>query len=254
MTPFGDYARYYDACYAGKDYGAECDFLEAALAAGGKRPEALLDLACGTGGHGLEMTRRGYRVSGVDRSPAMLGEYRSKAIREGVAVDLHEQDMRQLSLGREFDAAFCMFDALSYLTENADLAGSLRRIRSHVRPGGVLVFDFWHAAPLLRGHDPVRVREFPLPGGRGIRVTETSVDVARQVATVRIRVLAFEGDRLTADLSEDHPMRFFLPQEMAFILEATGWELLQLCPAFDLHRPVDADAWHLCAVARPALG
>jgi len=252
MPVFEKYAEYYDVYYAGKDYDGECNFIEAGLVRFGQRPQTILDLACGTGNHGLRLARRGYQICGVDLSAAMISQYKRKAEAQGSSVELHEQDLRHLELGRQFDAAICMFDAIDYLPVNADLTAFLRRVAAHVRPGGVFLFDFWHAAAILRGHEPVKVREFALEGGRLLRISTTTLDIAHQTANVEFRVLAFEKDCLVADFTEIHPMRYFLAQEMTFILEATGWHVHHLCPAFDLDGVVDADAWHLVAIASPA--
>ena len=144
-----------------------------------------------------------------------------------------------------------MFDAIDYLPDNTDLVAFLERVRAHVRPGGLFLFDFWHAAAILRGHDPIRVKEFPLDGGRLLRISTTTLDVGRQTANVEFRVLAFEQDRLVADFTEVHSMRYFLAQEMTFILQATGWQVRHLCPAFDLDGVVDANTWHMVAIATP---
>lgn len=252
MSLFVDYAHYYDVYYASKDYESECDFIEAAFARFGRRPHSLLDLACGTANHGLRLAKRGYKVCGIDRSPQMLARCSEKAQSLGLEIELHEQDMRRLNLERQFDSAICMFDAIDYLPDNSDLDSFLRCVRAQVKPAGLFVFDFWHAVPLLRGYDPVRVREFPLAGGRLLRISTTTLDIAQQVAKVEFRVLVFHGDHLTEEFSEVHPMRYFLPQEMRFILAATGWRVCHLCPTFDLDAPVDENAWHLAAIATPA--
>lgn len=248
---FEEYAKYYDIYYVDKDYDRECDFIEAAYDRFGQKPRTILDLACGTGNHGLRLAERGYQVCGVDFSEAMLSQYRKKAEARGISVELHQQDLRSLDLGRQFDAVVCMFDAVDYLPDNGDLAAALQRIAAHVRPQGLFVFDFWHAVPILQGHDPVRIREFPLDGGRLLRISATVLDIPRQIAKVEFRVLAFEGERLVSDFTEVHTMRYFLSQEMRFILEATGWKVSHLCPAFDLEGTVDANAWHLVAIATP---
>jgi SAM-dependent methyltransferase len=183
----------------------------------------------------------------------MLRQYERKAEAQGVAVELHQQDMRHLRLDRRFDAAICMFDAIDYLTENADLTAFLRAVRSHVRPGGLFLFDFWHAVPLLRGHDPVRVREFQTEQGRLVRISTTTLDLPRQLANVEFHVLAFEDDRLVAEFTETHPMRYFLPQEMVYIVESNGWRLLHLCPAFNLDACITDETWHLVVIATPGL-
>lgn len=253
MSVFAGYAQYYDRFYQGKDYAGECDFIEAAAERYSRRPGTVLDLACGTGNHGLLLAQRGYSVTGVDRSASMLVELRAKAKRLGISLSLHQQDLRNLRLEGCFDLAICMFDAVGYLTTNADLRSFFTPLVERIQPGGLLIFDFWHAQPMLRAHEPVRVREFPLPdGGRIVRTSTTTLFPERQMAEVCFHVQVFDGDRRVDELTEVHPVRYFLPQEVAFILEATGWRLLRMCPAFELDAPVSGEDWHLVAIATPA--
>jgi SAM-dependent methyltransferase len=251
MSVFDRYALYYDYHYTGKDYAAECDFIQQAAARYARTPETVLDLACGTGGHGLLLAERGLRVTGVDRSPQMLRVYRDKADERRLGVELCQQDLRSLELEGRFDLAVCMFDAVGYLTDNADLTAFFQPLPQYLAPNGLLVFDVWHAAPLLRAHDPVRVRELDWPGGRIVRISSTTIDPARQVADVSFHVMVLEGHKLVDEFTEVHPVRYFLPQEIAFILEATGWRVLQIAPAFQLDQPVQGDSWHLAILAEP---
>ena len=50
----------------------EVDFIEESLAVA--KGAMLLDLACGTGRHAIELTRRGYKVVGFDLSLPMLAK------------------------------------------------------------------------------------------------------------------------------------------------------------------------------------
>jgi len=56
----------------------------------------VLELACGPGRHALEFARRGYRVTGVDRTARYLETAREKAGEEGLDVEWVEADMRTL--------------------------------------------------------------------------------------------------------------------------------------------------------------
>jgi SAM-dependent methyltransferase len=49
---------------------------------------AVLDLCCGIGRHSLELARRGFRVTGVDRTRAYLDLAAAAAEREGLHVEL----------------------------------------------------------------------------------------------------------------------------------------------------------------------
>ena len=62
----------------------EVDFLEKVL----RLPAgaSIVDLACGGGRHCLELSGRGYRLTGVDISPEFLAVARAAAAERGLAV------------------------------------------------------------------------------------------------------------------------------------------------------------------------
>ena len=64
-------ARFYDALYRFKDYGAAADQLHALIQQRKPGAKTLLDVACGTGKH-LEQLQTYYRVEGVDINSEML--------------------------------------------------------------------------------------------------------------------------------------------------------------------------------------
>lgn len=138
---YGQVARIYDLLYTGtgiKDYLAEADALHALIQESSPHARTLLDVACGTGAH-LEIMRRWYTVEGVDLSPEMLEVARSRL----PGVPLQVADMRTLDLGRQFDVVMCLFSAIGYLTEPAEIQTAIRRMADHVAPGGVLIVDGW---------------------------------------------------------------------------------------------------------------
>lgn len=97
--------------------------------------EHVIDLCCGMGRHLLELRRRGYRVTGVDRTGAYLAVAREEAAREGLDIQLVQEDVRELNLPADFDGAVNMYTSFGYFEEyNDDLrfAGNVRRL---LRPG-----------------------------------------------------------------------------------------------------------------------
>src|SRR5437764_454779 len=89
---------------------ADADFIEKALnVAPGAR---LLDVPCGNGRHSIELTRRGYRMTGIDLSQEFLDAARAS----GVDAEWRFGDMRDLKLETEqFDGAFCFGNSFCYL-------------------------------------------------------------------------------------------------------------------------------------------
>ena len=67
---FQDQGGFYDLFYESKDYQGECDFVEAAFNRFATAPiKTVLDLGCGTGGHVLPLSARGYGMNRVAPPP-----------------------------------------------------------------------------------------------------------------------------------------------------------------------------------------
>ena len=110
--------------------------------------------------------------------------------------------------------------------------------------------EFWHAPPMLRDFDPVRVREWETPQGTIVRVSRTSLEVATQVAQVEYSVYQLRQDGTYGFLKEVHRNRYFLVQEMDFFFRQTGFEPIKWFAGFDAEAPVDASTWHVVVLAR----
>jgi SAM-dependent methyltransferase len=144
---YAQLAKYYDRIYWWKDYGQEVKFLTRAFRRYGIRGTRILEVACGTGTHTKILVSKGYEVTGVDISEELLSIARRK-VREHARF--LKGDMRDLDgviregLGdheRNFDAAICMFSAISYNLTLSDLRRTLQGMHDHVEENGIVIFD-----------------------------------------------------------------------------------------------------------------
>ncbi|MDB4981855.1 MAG: putative Methyltransferase type 11 [Myxococcales bacterium] len=246
------HAELYDLFYADKPYAEEAAFVAESLAAHGVLPGArVLELACGTGRHAFELERKGYEVVATDYSADMLACAKRAKESRGSRVELLEQDMRALKVpGAPFDAVVSLFDSIGYVQTNEAVLQVLTGARAHLRPGGLLVVEFWHAAAMLRSYDPVRVRRWDTPQGEIIRISETKLDCERQLAHVSYSIMEIAKDGALRSLKETQTNRYFLVQEMSGWLERAGFEPLRWCSGFDRERPIDGETWHVVVTAR----
>jgi SAM-dependent methyltransferase len=99
----------------------------------------ILDLPCGYGRHAALLARRGFRVVGVDLSPAMLAEARRRYA-EGPRLRFRRADMRHIAYRDEFDAVVNLYTSFGYFTPAQNVA-ALRRMARALRPGGRLLID-----------------------------------------------------------------------------------------------------------------
>jgi SAM-dependent methyltransferase len=102
------------------------------LAAG----DRVLDICCGWGRHAMELSRRGYRVTGVDRVESYLAAARSQAEAEELPLEVVALDVRQLDLEAEFDAAINMYTSFGYFEDYRDDLRLARNARESLKPGG----------------------------------------------------------------------------------------------------------------------
>ena len=102
---------------------------------------AVLDLCCGPGRHAVEFARRGFTVTGVDRSPYLLERARESADAAGTRVEWVLDDMREFQRPAAFDLACNLFTSFGYFAREEDNLRVLRNVRQSLRDGGTFVMD-----------------------------------------------------------------------------------------------------------------
>ncbi|MDB4916427.1 MAG: SAM-dependent methyltransferase [Gemmatimonadetes bacterium] len=250
-----DYAQQYDLLYQDKDYDAEVALLERLFTRHALRGNAVLDLGCGTGQHAIRLAKRGYDVTGVDRSPEMLRIARVKAEQSldelSPQPSFVEGDITSVKLGGSpFDAALMMFAVLGYQVTNEAVRAALGTARAHVRSGALFVCDVWYGPAVLSVRPSERTKVVDAPGGQVIRSVRTSLDTFAHRADVDYRVWRLHNKEVIAEMHETHAMRFFFPQELMLLFEAEGFELVELRAFGDDDALPTENSWNVLAVAR----
>ncbi|MBC7232370.1 MAG: class I SAM-dependent methyltransferase [Chloroflexi bacterium] len=246
-----DYANYYDLLYKDKDYEAECDFLEQIFERFcNRRPRTVLDVGCGTGGHAIPLARRGYEVTGIDVSEAMIAIARQKAEREGLSITFHVTKMENLELDQRFDVVISMFNAINYVISDEGLREIFTNIHRHLTSDGLFLFDFRNGITSLRSYSPLRIKWAEDGRLRLLRISETKLDAMEHLFYTTYKCLVFEGDRLVKEFQDEHIVRYLFPREVKHFLSETGFELLWMCPFLELDKPASEEDWNIMVIAR----
>ncbi|OEU84751.1 MAG: hypothetical protein BA865_09375 [Desulfobacterales bacterium S5133MH4] len=245
-----DYALYYDAFYHDKDYVAECDFLEKVFQKySSQKINTILDIGCGTGGHALELAKRGYAVVGVDASETMARTARKKAEElSKIDVRFHVSKMEDMNLGQRFDAIICMFNAINYLTSDEGLDKAFHNFRKHLSDKGLLVFDFRNGITSLRSYSPVRTKWVTHDDKRLLRVSETKLDAMEHLYDTTYTCLAFEDDRIIQEFQDRHVVRYLFPREVKSFLKRNSLQPINMCKFLNLEVPADENEWNIVAI------
>jgi SAM-dependent methyltransferase len=118
----------------------------------------VVELAVGNGRVAIPVAQAtGRTVIGIDASPAMLEQARTRAAAAGITLDLREGDMRDLALDQQAALIYCPFRALLHLPTWADRRRTFERVAASLRPGGqfawnAFAFDHRIAASLDGQH------------------------------------------------------------------------------------------------------
>lgn len=118
-TLFEDYALTYDKENFTQGTFGECDFIESEC--GFNKQTRILDIGCGTGRHSIELTKRGYNVTGVDLSDSQLKRAKEKALNEKLSIDFQKHDARNLPFSNEFDMAIMLCEGAFSLMETDEM-------------------------------------------------------------------------------------------------------------------------------------
>ncbi len=227
---------YYEIAFSFRDISAEVDVLEACIRRHSLIPvESVLELGCGNAPHRAELSRRGYRYTGLDLSPTMVGYGRRKAL--GTKAVFVQGDMARFSLGACVDFAFVALGSL-YVRTLADLASHFASVAAALRPGGLYFLDWPVTTSLSEAlkeswtieRDGVQVQ---------VKVSHEDVDRQAQTYVERIELLVDDHGR-EIQVSSRIPRRAFFPGEFRRIVaEREDFEFVGWWNNWDLNQPFE---------------
>lgn len=116
----------------------DVDFIESCL--GLEKGATILDLACGTGQHAVELASRGYGVVGYDLSLNMLALAADEAQGRGQKLNFLQGDMREMAFDQVFDGLYCWSTSFGYFDDDKNF-DVLRRMHRALRVDGILILD-----------------------------------------------------------------------------------------------------------------
>ncbi len=135
-------------------------------------PAKVLDLPCGVGRHTLALARRGYAVTGIDRSDRYLSTARARAREAGIEACFERGDLRDAGDEAAFDAVINLWTSFGYFRDPAEDARAARNFLRVLRPGGALVMELMGKEVLAR---VFRARDWKEGADGTICLTETEI-------------------------------------------------------------------------------
>jgi SAM-dependent methyltransferase len=250
MSQFDAFARYYDA-----DFGAIEDdipfYRELARRCGGP----ILEPMCGSGRLLAPLAQAGYRLAGVDISPALLARARARLAEAGLLsqVELQEADIRLAAPAGPFALALVALNSFMHLATAADQLAALRRIRAALRPDGLLALDlFIPDLRALAGYNGELVFDKALAlddGARAHKFVAQQADPAAQTIYIQFIYDELDAEGRVRRSVLPFTLRWLYRYELEHLLARAGFALEAVYGSYDLDE-YSAASELMLAVAR----
>jgi SAM-dependent methyltransferase len=185
--------------------------------------ERILDLACGSGRHAIELRRRGFSVVGVDISPELIEIARGEAAVEGLDVEFVLADLRELAYEDEFDLVLNLNDgAIGYLESDEENLRAFATIARALQPGGRNLVQLPNVL-YAREHLPQRSW---IPASSMVELVEHRWNKAAK-RLEGLMVAAHFGQVLDGLNGIEFTQRLYTIEELREIYASVGMELLR---------------------------
>ena len=220
-TLFENYGVKYDnECFTQGTIG-ECDFIEKEI--NYNRSLKIVDVGCGTGRHAIELSKRGYRVTGIDLSESQLERAREKARAQNLQIDFQKHDARQLPFVNEYDLAIMLCEGAFPLMETDEMNYEiLRGVARSLKGNGKLIFttlnglfplfnsvEEFCASTTEEGNATYRKNNFDLMTFRDFNTTTVEDDL---------------GNKRELKCNE----RYYVPPEITWQLKSLGFKKIDI--------------------------
>lgn len=200
----------------------------------------VLDLCCGPGRHSLELARRDFRVTGVDRTRSYLDHAVEQAGEEGLDVEFVQEDMRTFCRPDAFDAVINMFTSFGFFEDPEDDRRVVANVCRSLKAGGVFLMDMHGKETLARIFQERRWNEqdgvISLQEGR----------VTNNWSWMENRWIVLSGNKRTEFLFSH---RLYAATEIVSLLTECGFGHMDVYGGLD-GGPYDHTARRLVVVAR----
>jgi SAM-dependent methyltransferase len=217
---FENYARQYDKESFTQGTLGECDFIEKEL--GYDKALQIIDVGCGTGRHAIELTKRGYSVTGIDLSEAQLNMARQKALRENLKINFLRHDARNLPFINQFDAAIMICEGGFPLMETDEMNFEiLNNVSKSLKSSSTFIFT------TLNGLFPLYHSINDFHGGNNHEGAHYKSDGFDWMTMRDYNITTF-----TDDDGKEHKLvcneRYYMPSEITWLLGSLGFQKIEI--------------------------
>ncbi len=224
----------------------EADFVDAVASRYCDFPvRRVLEPGCGGGRLVVELSSRGYDVTGFDLSTPAIKYLRRRLSRRGLAANVFEGDMTCVQIEPPVDLAICPMNTFRHLVSETDARSHLESVTGSLRPGGIYLLGF-HLLPT--DIDPESSERWTARHGTtqvtfSLKVLDS--DRRKRIETIRFRLNVTTGGppQRHVRYEDEFPLRMYTAAQFRRLLQSVpDLELLDVYDFwYDINDPLDLD-------------
>ena len=218
---FDNYGQKYDTESFTQGTSGECDFIGQEI--GYNKSLKIIDVGCGTGRHSIELTQRGYNVTGIDLSMSLLRKAKEKTEKKNLNIDFLRYDARKLPFVNEFDVAIMLCEGAFPLMETDEMNYEiLKNVTKSLKKNGKIIlttlnglFPLYHSVEEFcvsttnKGNATYRSNTFDFMTFRDYNITTVEDD---------------SGNIKELQCNE----RYYVPSEITWLLKTLGYKKIDI--------------------------
>jgi SAM-dependent methyltransferase len=197
--------------------GAEVTFIEESL--GCEAGAMILDLACGTGRHAVELAARKYQVVGFDLSLAMLARASDEAQDRKQKINFVQGDMREMTFEETFDGVYSWNTSFGYFDEQQN-SSVIAKVHKSLKKGGQFLLDVVNRDYIVRQAPSLAWFE----GDGCICMDEMTIDFI--TSRMRVKRTLMMDDGRTKEI--EYSIRVYSLHELGKMLHDNGFRVAEV--------------------------
>jgi len=218
---FENYAKTYDNEEFTKGTIGECDFIEKEI--NYDKTINILDIGCGTGRHSIELSKKGYSVTGIDLSESQLKLAKEKAAEQSLKIDFKKHDARISHFSKLFNLAIMLCEGGFPLMETDEMNFQiLQNAAKALKPNGKLIFT------TLNGLFPLfhSVKDFLAAEAKdaGAKYKDNTFNLMTFRDHNTTEFVDDSGNKKSLNCNE----RYYVPSEITWLLKSLNFKSIEI--------------------------
>jgi SAM-dependent methyltransferase len=159
-------------------------------------------------------------------------------------------DVRDFSSELQVDIVLSLFHVMSYQVENNDLLKTFKTAKTHLKKGGIFIFDCWYGPGVLVDPPKNRIKEVENHELKIYRRTTPVVHESENCVDVIFNIdITDKEQQQQFEISELHKMRYLFIPEIKLLANACGLEFIAFSKWMTHDKPSRGD-WYIVNILK----